>query len=67
MRARKSGQIMAPKLIDRVLNTGYRLFPDSPQKGQKGAAGDGEGQGEAHQAPGVEALAFAHIMHGIHW
>ncbi len=61
------GYALAPKLIDRVLNTGYRLFPDSPQKGQKGAAGDGEGQGEAHQAPGVEALAFAHIMHGIHW
>lgn len=48
---------LAPKLIDRVLNTGYRLFPDSPRKGQE----------EDHAPPGPEAVAFAHIMHGIHW
>jgi len=48
---------LAPKLIDRVLNTGFRLFPDSPRKGTD----------EEHKAPGPEAVAFAHIMHGIHW
>jgi short-subunit dehydrogenase len=48
---------LAPKLIDRVLNTGFRLFPDSPKKGDKGE----------QRPPGPEAVAFAHIMHGIHW
>ncbi|MGB5812591.1 MAG: SDR family oxidoreductase [Polyangiales bacterium] len=48
---------VAPKIIDRVLNTGYRLFPDSPRRGD----------GEAHKPPGPEAVAFAHILHGIHW
>jgi NAD(P)-dependent dehydrogenase (short-subunit alcohol dehydrogenase family) len=48
---------LAPKLIDRVLNTGFRLFPDSPRKGEE----------QDHKPPGPEAVAFAHIMHGIHW
>ena len=48
---------LAPKLIDRVLNTGFRLFPDAPRKGKK----------EDHKPPSPEAVAFAHIMHGIHW
>jgi NAD(P)-dependent dehydrogenase (short-subunit alcohol dehydrogenase family) len=48
---------LAPKLIDRVLNTGYRLFPDSPRKGKD----------DKHVPPGPEAVAFAHIMRGIHW
>ena len=26
---------LAPKLIDRILNTGFRLFPDSPRKGKE--------------------------------
>ena len=47
---------IAPKLIDRVLNTGFRLFPDSPKS-----------KGDDHAPPGPEAVAFAHIMHGIHW
>lgn len=47
---------VAPKLIDRILNTGFRLFPDSPKS-----------KGEEHAPPGPEAVAFAHIMHGIHW
>ncbi len=48
---------IAPKLIDRVLNTGFRLFPDSPRKGNEGE----------QRPPGPEAVAFAHIMQGIHW
>jgi NAD(P)-dependent dehydrogenase (short-subunit alcohol dehydrogenase family) len=47
---------IAPRLVDRILNTGFRLFPDSPRS-----------KGEKHTAPGPEAVAFAHIMHGIHW
>jgi short-subunit dehydrogenase/thioester reductase-like protein len=48
---------IAPKLIDRVLNTGFRLFPDSPRRGHD----------DKHVPPGPEAVAFAHIMQGIHW
>ncbi len=48
---------LVPKLIDRVLNTGYRLFPDSPRKGKD----------DKHVPPGPEAVAFAHILRGIHW
>jgi len=48
---------LAPKLIDRVLNTGFRLFPDSPRKGEE----------EEQKPPGPEAVAFAHLMKGIHW
>jgi hypothetical protein len=48
---------LVPKIIDRVLNTGYRLFPDSPRKGQE----------DDHVQPGPEAVAFAYILHGIHW
>ncbi|MBW2188340.1 MAG: SDR family oxidoreductase [Deltaproteobacteria bacterium] len=48
---------LAPKLIDRVLNTGFRLFPDSPRKGED----------QDHKPPGPEAVAFAHLMKGIHW
>jgi len=48
---------LAPKLIDRVLNTGFRLFPDSPRKGKE----------QDQKPPGPEAVAFAHLMKGIHW
>lgn len=48
---------LVPKVIDRVLNTGYRLFPDSPAKGRE--------DDQVH--PGPEAVAFAYILHGIHW
>jgi NAD(P)-dependent dehydrogenase (short-subunit alcohol dehydrogenase family) len=48
---------LAPKLIDRVLNTGFRLFPDSPRKGKE----------EESRPPTPEAVAFAHVMSGIHW
>jgi NAD(P)-dependent dehydrogenase (short-subunit alcohol dehydrogenase family) len=47
---------IAPRLVDRILNTGFRLFPDSPRT-----------KGEKHVEAGPEAVAFAHIMHGIHW
>jgi NAD(P)-dependent dehydrogenase (short-subunit alcohol dehydrogenase family) len=48
---------IAPKIIDRILNTGYRLFPDSSR----------DRHDEEHHPPGPEAVAFAHILQGIHW
>jgi NAD(P)-dependent dehydrogenase (short-subunit alcohol dehydrogenase family) len=50
---------LAPKATDAILNTGYKLFPDS-------TAAKGEAPKE-EQAPSTEAVAFAHLMKGVHW
>lgn len=49
---------VAPKLGEIVMNTGYRMFPDSPSAtGRKG-----------EQAKVTsEQVAFAALMRGIHW
>jgi len=62
------GQILYainPKSIDYILNSAYKLFPDS-------SAARGEGKRErAEPAPGEEAsteqVMFASLMRGIHW
>jgi NAD(P)-dependent dehydrogenase (short-subunit alcohol dehydrogenase family) len=57
------GELMyavAPKASDSILNTAYKLFPDSQAaKGGKEEARD--------RAPSTEAVAFAHLMKGVHW
>jgi NAD(P)-dependent dehydrogenase (short-subunit alcohol dehydrogenase family) len=57
------GELMyavAPKASDSILNTAYKLFPDSQAaKGKKSEARD--------KAPSTEAVAFAHLMKGVHW
>ena len=53
---------LAPKASDALLNTGYKLFPES-----KAAKGEGPGEGEADKAPSTEAVAFAHLLRGVHW
>jgi NAD(P)-dependent dehydrogenase (short-subunit alcohol dehydrogenase family) len=51
---------VAPKASDTILNTAYKLFPDSQAaKGGKEEAPD--------KAPSTEAVAFAHLMKGVHW
>jgi len=51
---------VAPKASDSILNTAYKLFPDSQAaKGKKEEARD--------KAPTTEAVAFAHLMKGVHW
>ncbi len=49
----------APKAMDVLLNTGYRLFPDS-------AAAKGDAEGEPEKLSN-EAVAFAHLVPGVHW
>jgi NAD(P)-dependent dehydrogenase (short-subunit alcohol dehydrogenase family) len=49
---------VAPKLGEIVMNTGYRMFPDSP-----GAPGR---KGEQTKVTS-EQVAFAALMRGIHW
>lgn len=48
-----------PKAMDVILNTGYKLFPDSAA-----ARGDGS-KADAEMAP--EAAAFAALTKGVHW
>ena len=43
-----------------ILNTAYKLFPDSQ-------AAKGKGEEKREQAPSTEAVAFAHLMKGVHW
>ncbi len=52
------GELMysvAPKASDAILNTGYKLFPDS-----------GAAKGEEKEVSS-EGVAFAHLMKGVHW
>jgi NAD(P)-dependent dehydrogenase (short-subunit alcohol dehydrogenase family) len=51
---------IAPGVSDRILNTAYKLFPESQAaKGKTDEAPD--------KAPTTEAVAFAHLMKGVHW
>jgi NAD(P)-dependent dehydrogenase (short-subunit alcohol dehydrogenase family) len=51
---------IAPKAQDAILNTGYKLFPDSK-------AARGKESKEEDKAPSAEGVAFAHLMRGVHW
>jgi len=50
----------APKAVDVVLNTAYKLFPDS-------AAARGEPPSAERPEMSSEAVAFAHLVPGVHW
>jgi hypothetical protein len=49
---------VAPKVSEIVMNSAFRMFPDS--SGRKGVASS---QSQASQ----EQIAFASLMRGIHW
>lgn len=51
---------VAPKASDRILSTAYKLFPESQ-------AAKGKGEEAPDRAPTTEAVAFAHLMKGVHW
>jgi short-subunit dehydrogenase len=49
---------MAPKSVDVILNTAYKLFPESSAaKGEK----------KKDEEVSTEGIAFAHLMRGVHW
>jgi NAD(P)-dependent dehydrogenase (short-subunit alcohol dehydrogenase family) len=50
---------VAPKAVDVILNTGFKLFPES-------AAAKGVKQ-ERPEEPTTEGVAFAYLMRGVHW
>jgi thioester reductase-like protein len=51
---------VAPKFSDTILNTAYRLFPESQ-------AAKGKAEEAPDKPPTTEAVAFAHLMKGVHW
>jgi hypothetical protein len=52
--------LVMPKMSEVVMNSAYRMFPDSP-------AAQGKKDGEAQRPPTKEAMIFATLMRGIHW
>jgi len=51
---------VAPKASDTILNTAYKLFPESQ-------AAKGKADEAPDKPPSTEAVAFAHLMKGVHW
>jgi NAD(P)-dependent dehydrogenase (short-subunit alcohol dehydrogenase family) len=52
---------IAPRAYEILMNTAFRLFPDSPAaKGMKGRS-------ETEAQPTSEQVAFASLMRGVHW
>ena len=52
---------LAPRAYEILMNTAFRLFPDSAAaKGMKG-------RGEMDAQPTTEQVAFASLMRGVHW
>ena len=51
---------VAPTVSDKILNTAYKLFPESQ-------AAKGKGDEAPDRAPTTEAVAFAHLIKGVHW
>jgi len=61
--------LAAPRISEVVMNTAYKMFPDSATA--KGEA-KGEVQGEAREKPkdskpSQEAVIFASLLRGVHW
>jgi NAD(P)-dependent dehydrogenase (short-subunit alcohol dehydrogenase family) len=49
---------LAPKVVDQILHTAYKVFPDSAAaKGQK----------DPDEKASVEQIAMANLMRGVHW
>jgi NAD(P)-dependent dehydrogenase (short-subunit alcohol dehydrogenase family) len=56
---------IAPKASDAILNTAYKLFPDS--SAAKGKAKEDGKPAEKEQELSSEGVAFAYLMRGVHW
>jgi hypothetical protein len=53
---------VAPRLYEVIMNTAFRMFPDSAA-----AQGVQSGAESKLQQPTNEQVAFAAIMRGVHW
>jgi short-subunit dehydrogenase len=67
------GQVLyavSPKSVDRIMNTAYKIFPDS--KAAKGEKKDGDGGSDGKKDKkdsemSTEAIAMAYLMKGVHF
>jgi short-subunit dehydrogenase len=57
---------VAPKASDAILNTAYKLFPDSSAAKGTDKKKDGKPAKEDEQVS-TEGMAFAYLMRGVHW
>ena len=57
---------VAPKASDAILNTAYKLFPDSKAAKGEDKKKDGKPAKEDEQVS-TEGMAFAYLMRGVHW
>jgi NAD(P)-dependent dehydrogenase (short-subunit alcohol dehydrogenase family) len=55
---------LAPKASDAILNTAYKLFPDSSAAKGKGKE---DGKPAKDEELSTEGVAFAYLMRGVHW
>ena len=64
-----SGQVLyavSPKSVDRIMNTAYKIFPDSKAaRGEKDKSKDGDGKKDSEMS--TEAIAMAYLMRGVHF
>ncbi|HKH42133.1 MAG TPA: SDR family oxidoreductase [Solirubrobacterales bacterium] len=56
---------VAPKASDAVLNTAYKLFPDS--SAAKGKPKEDGKPAKKEEELSTEGVAFAYLMRGVHW
>jgi NAD(P)-dependent dehydrogenase (short-subunit alcohol dehydrogenase family) len=49
---------LAPKAVDQILSTAYKVFPDSAAA---------RGKEDPTEAASTEQVALAHLMRGVHW
>ena len=49
---------LAPKAVDQILHTAYKVFPDSAAA---------KGQQDPSEKASVEQIAMANLMKGVHW
>jgi NAD(P)-dependent dehydrogenase (short-subunit alcohol dehydrogenase family) len=57
---------VAPKASDAILNTAYKLFPDS-KAAKGGAKAKADGKPAKEEELSTEGVAFAYLMRGVHW
>jgi hypothetical protein len=49
---------LAPKAVDQILSTAYKVFPDSAAA---------RGKKDPTEQASTEQVALAHLMRGVHW
>jgi hypothetical protein len=62
------GQILYainPKSIDYILNSAYKLFPDS--RAARGEKTEPAGTPTSNEEASRQQVAFAYLMRGVHW